>query len=102
VAKGFTGKGTAVMSEIKTIEQRFRHYLKLVGLKPHKMSKVQYQELRRAFYGAAGHMLVFMKEVGGIATEDEMMKVMNKTEQEVMDFWSKEKNKHFLMNFNLN
>jgi hypothetical protein len=47
-------------------------------------------------------MLVFMKEVGGIATEDEMMKVMNKTEQEVMDFWSKEKNKHFLMNFNLN
>lgn len=74
-----------------TVEQQFRHYLKTVKLNPRKMPRRQLRELRRAFFGAAGHVVVFLAEIAELP-EEEAVKKLETLRQEVEAFWSVETN----------
>ncbi len=44
------------------IEHQFMLYLERVGLNALTMNPIQLQETRRAFYGAAGQMLILVRD----------------------------------------
>jgi len=73
------------------LENQFKQYLERVGLVPATMSTVQYQETKRAFFGACGQMLVLLRDdVGGIADEDEAVVALEDLNNQVTSFWTNE------------
>jgi hypothetical protein len=68
-------------------------YLKSVGLKQSKMSLGQNRELRRAFFGACGMMMVKLRDDIGTLPEDQAVKVLEDMFHQVNEFFLKENNK---------
>ena len=55
----------------------------------HKMSEIQKQETKRAFFGAAATMLVtFREHVGAIEDENEAIAVLEGMMKETQEFWN--------------
>lgn len=73
------------------IEHQFMLYLERVGLNIKTMHPIQLQETRRAFYGAAGQMLLLVRDditelsdiVGGLAIHSMLTQVVVFWENEV-------------------
>lgn len=70
------------------LNDQFDMYLQRVGLDKTLLSNTQYTELKRAFIGAAGQMLVMFRDyIGGIENEGEAISVMESLFIQVGEFW---------------
>ena len=72
----------------KKIEKLWNEYLKLVNLTEGTMHPQQLIETKRAFYGACGQLLVFMRDDIGSLDENEGADVLQSMFNEVGDFWN--------------
>ncbi len=83
--------GGAILMEKFNIEHQFMLYLERVGLNALTMDPIQLQETRRAFYGAAGQMLLLVRDditelsdiVAGLALHSMLTQVVVFWENEV-------------------
>lgn len=71
----------------RSLEAHYQQYLKLVKLSEHTMGPIQRIETKRAFYGAAGILLVYFKQKVSTMNEDEAIQTMMILENQVQDFW---------------
>ena len=81
--------------DVFNIEYQFAHYLKLMGLPIDKMPAEQTAQLKQAFYGAWGQLLLVL---GGNSfdkmTEDESVERLEYMESQVSQFFEIEVLKH--------
>lgn len=71
-----------------SIEKKYQFYLKKVNLKESRMHPQQKKQLREAFFGAAGIMLVALREqLGRIDDEEEAIACLDDMEQQVNTFF---------------
>ncbi len=78
-----------------SLETQWKKYLKMVDLREEHMPSRQTVELKRAFFGACGQMLVLFRDgVGTIKDENEAIKVMEGIEKECAEFWFLETERH--------
>lgn len=75
-----------------SIENQYQQYLKLVNLNEGKMHPIQAKETRRAFFGAAGQILILFRDEIGAMEEDDAIQAMDDLKNEVSHFWQKENN----------
>lgn len=79
--------------KIIDLNKQFELYLQRAGISHLPKNSVQYSELRRAFMGAAGQLLIiFREEIGAIEDEDEAVDTMHDMLVQVNDFWVAERN----------
>lgn len=75
------------MNEPINIEKQWENYLLRVKLDKLKMSSVQYDELKKAFFaGASAMLLLFRTEIPALPTDKAMIE-MEKLWQEAAFFW---------------
>lgn len=75
------------------LNSQFEIYLTRVGLDKAKMHPNQLVEIKRAFMGAAGQLLVlFRDDIGSIPSEELAVLTMESLFTQVAEFWSKENN----------
>lgn len=72
-----------------SIEHQYQTYLERVNLKEANMHPVQKVELKRAFFGAVGQLLILMRDEISALPEDESLKVLESQYSEVLAFWQK-------------
>lgn len=77
-----------------TIEESFLAYLKLAELDINKMSKIQLQEMRRAFFAGWGSMMVFMENESVKMDKEELKESISDFHQEIHTFWLTENANH--------
>ncbi len=69
------------------IEHQFMLYLERVGLNIKTMHPIQLQETRRAFYGAAGQMLILLRDDLSELPEEEAISKLDSMIIQVEAFW---------------
>lgn len=75
------------------VQQQFELYLQRSGIAYLPKDSTQYIELRRAFMGAAGQLLIlFSDDIGAMEDENEAINVMDSLFNQVHDFWNNERN----------
>ena len=72
------------------LENHFNHYLKLVKIDPRKVMPFQLREMRRAFYGGIGILLVMQNQQMKTFSEDECVKILNHLFDQVEIYWKQE------------
>lgn len=72
------------------IEQAFQDYLAMVKLDITKMSSIQIEETKRAFYGGCGYMLRALVRVNQLETQHKSLSVFNQLEKQIGDFFLNE------------
>jgi len=72
-----------------SIENQYKTYLERVNMKEESMHPVQRVELKRAFFGAVGQLLLLMRDEISELPEDESLKVLESQYSEVLAFWQK-------------
>ena len=76
------------------LEWQWQQYLKRVKLNEKTMPGRQRVEMKRAFYGACGQMLVFFRD-DLYALEDESIQIaLMEISDQVMKFWTEEIKRH--------
>ncbi|SDS13193.1 hypothetical protein SAMN04487764_1526 [Gillisia sp. Hel1_33_143] len=79
------------MSKELELEYQYEKYLKITGLTENQMHPIQRQEIKRAFFGACGQMLVlFRDEISAIEDEDRAVLSMEDLVNQVEIFWKEE------------
>ena len=78
-----------LLPENDTIEKLFNFYLKKVQLESIDKNGIQYQEVKRAFFGTCGIMAVFIGELSDLS-EEEFDKKMDGLKEEIQLFWAEE------------
>lgn len=74
-----------------SLNDEFERYLKLVKLDKRRMPAYQLREIRRAFYGACGQILILSRdEIGAIEDEDEAVEAMQDLLNQVSNFWDEQ------------
>lgn len=73
-----------------SLEHQFRLYLYHAGLIGKEMSVIQYQETKRAFFGACGQMLILMRDGITELNDDDGVDVLQNLIEQVSDFWQNE------------
>ena len=76
------------MSKEFNVEHQFELYLQRVDLASKVLTAVQYQEMKRAFYGAWGQQLLLMNR--SKISSDVKRSVISKMVSEVSKFWQSE------------
>ena len=69
------------------LEHQYQLYLERVGLRDKLMPPKMETELRRAFFGACGQLLILLRDDVGELTEDEGFKVFEDLLEQVSNFW---------------
>jgi hypothetical protein len=70
------------------LEHQYQLYLQRVGLKESAMHPVQKRQIKQAFIGGIGQMLILLRDdVGAIEDEDEAVKVMESLLNQVGDYF---------------
>ncbi|HET6558083.1 MAG TPA: hypothetical protein VFG54_12260 [Prolixibacteraceae bacterium] len=69
------------------LNYQYQLYLDRVKLKESQMAPVQRTELKRAFFGACGQMLMLLRDDIGKLEEDEAIKELDGMINQVSDFW---------------
>lgn len=70
------------------IEDQFNLYMKMVGLEKLSKATPQYIELKRAYYGACGQMLVLFRDViPEIEPEESAVMAMEGLMNQVETYW---------------
>ena len=82
---------TAKTKKFFSLNDEFERYLKLVKLDKRRMPPVQLREIRRAFYGACGQMLILARDgVAAIENEDEAAEALQDMLNQVANFWNEQ------------
>ena len=71
------------------LEFQYQLYLKRVSLKEEKMHPEQKKQLREAFYGACGQMLILLRDDLGALENEEATIVYKNMVQQVSNFFLK-------------
>jgi hypothetical protein len=80
------------------LDYQFFLYLKRIGLHWEDIPKGQYGELKRAFFGALGQMLMLVSmDMSKLSDEEASKKTVWMTEQ-ISEFWKEEVQKHSRVN----
>lgn len=74
------------------LENRWQEYLERVGLSEASMPPEQTTELRRAFFGACGIMLVMFRDEISELEEEPAVETMQNLFTQVGNFWLNEQN----------
>lgn len=69
------------------MEYQYQQYLKRVNLQPENMHPQQRIQLRQAFYGAIGQLLVLQREEISPLPEPVAVGVLENMEQQVAHYW---------------
>lgn len=76
------------------LEYQWQEYLKMCGLKEDTLSVQQRRETKRAFFGAAGQLLIlFRDDIGSIEDEEKAVGVMQNLIEQVGKYWTSEDRK---------
>lgn len=81
---------TEKQNESFDMENQWQLYLQRVNLKGKKMPAEQYRELKRAFFGALGQLLMLMKNEVADLSEDDAVSALESMINQVGDFWLKQ------------
>lgn len=73
-----------------TIENQWQLYLGRAGVKEEDMSTVQKTEMKRAFYGACGQMLIHLRDDVSLKSEEEGSQILDSMLDEIGVFWKQE------------
>lgn len=76
------------------IEYQYQLYLKRIGLREDSMHPQQKKQLKEAFFGATGQILVLLREGVGDLEEDDAVNVLNDMETQVLQFFVNKINKN--------
>lgn len=80
------------MEENLNLEQQYLFYLNKVNLKLDQMHPQQKIQVKQAFYGACGQMLILLRDTVGELNEEEAMKAFENLLNQVADYWTNPKN----------
>ena len=73
------------------LNYQFGLYLRRVGFGGRQIPRVQYDEMKRAFFGACGQILILCRDdIGAIEDEHEAISTMKSLLDQVGDFWLNE------------
>lgn len=75
------------------LENQYQLYLKRVALKESEMHPTQRKQLRQAFMGACGQMLILLRDEVGALDENKAIEVMQGMIGQVSDYFLRETNK---------
>ena len=75
------------------LEHQYQLYLKRVALKEAKMHPEQKKQLRQAFMGACGQIILLLRDEVGKLEKDEAVKVMKNIIEQVGNYFLKITNK---------
>lgn len=70
-----------------SLQKQYQKYLQLAGVTEAQMIPIQKQEMKRAFMGGCGQLLVLMREDLAELEEEEGAKVLQDMLTEVTEFW---------------
>ena len=70
------------------LEKMYLDYLKMIGLDPKKMHKIQNQEMRRSFMAGIGS---FIANISDKRSKADILKTMDNATHELSEFWAKQK-----------
>lgn len=69
------------------LEHQYQLYLERVKLREIQMPAVQQKELRRAFMGACGQILIMLRDDVGQLEENEAIFVLDDMINQISNFW---------------
>lgn len=81
------------MKKIFNLNYQYKLYIERCGLKEYQLSFVQNQEMKRAFFGACGQILLILRDDVSEFDEDKAIEIMQNMLNQVSDFFIKEQNK---------
>lgn len=84
------------MSKKVNLEEQWKKYLNLVAVKESELPQIQRQEMRRAFFGGMGQVLVLGREVISLMSEKDQVKILQDMADQVARFWRQENEKENL------
>jgi hypothetical protein len=70
-----------------TIEDQYQLYLKKIGMKEAGMNSIQRKQLRQAFFGASGMLLLTFRDVLTKMPENKAIAKLDAMFKEASDFW---------------
>lgn len=70
------------------LHHQYQLYLKRVQLNEKTMSPIQRKEIKRAFFGACGQLLILLRDDVGELEENEAVETLDDMTQQVADFWA--------------
>jgi hypothetical protein len=74
------------------LEKQYQLYLERVGIQESQMHPTQKVEMKRAFMGACGQMLILLRDDLGALEEDEAIQQLQDMMNQLQSFWLKETN----------
>lgn len=74
------------------LDEQWKFYLHLSKQDETKMSPVQLQETKRAFYAGIGQLLVLLRDTMFDMTDDDAVEKLESMFSQVSDFWLKQSN----------
>ena len=75
------------MGKILKLATHFELYLERVSLDRAKMTKVQYIEIKRAWYGGVGQMLIMSRDDLTQLPENDAVRQLQRWHNECAEFW---------------
>ena len=73
------------------LEDQYQLFLQRMKLNEAKMHPQQKVQLKQAFFGACGQLVILFRDViGGMETEEEAIKAMESIKNQVGQYWDKE------------
>jgi len=81
------------MENIFNLHYQYELYKKRVGLDNIELPKIQETEMKRAFMGGIGQLLVLFLTDLATLEENEAVKVLDDMKNQVQNFWNNEVNK---------
>lgn len=72
------------------LEYQWKQYLQRVGMEHVIMSAIQQQEMRRAFFGACGQMLVLLRDDVSLLPDEDAVVCMQDMMNQIQVFWDNE------------
>lgn len=76
------------------IENEFNLYLQRAGFKKENINPIQYDEIKKAFFAAAGQILILMRDNVSLTEESKAVSRLQNMLDEIGRFWELEVKKH--------
>lgn len=86
--------GTSIDQNPVDLNAQYLLYLERIGLTEKKMHPEQRKQVKQAFFGACGQMLVLFRDGLGVMEESEAIKVMQNLFDQVGNYWLQYKGEH--------
>ncbi len=84
-----------MMMDIFNIEYQYQMYLRLVSLTEAGMHPEQRKQLREAFFGAAGQLLILFRDKLSLLDEDDGVEKLEAMIIEVEKYWTSKTKTYF-------